>query len=83
MLASVERRIGSLVTILRRHAERHGCDVRYGCDQFLDRVVRGHAFHRTVAASRRNEVEIRIGGNGWKMLVANDFADADDGKLDG
>jgi hypothetical protein len=36
-----------------------------------------------VAAGRADQFKIRIACDGGKVLVANDFADADDGKLGG
>lgn len=83
MLAGIQRRICSLVTVLRRHAERYGLDILDGLQHGLDGAVRSDAIHGTVAAGRADQFKIRIACDGGKVLVANDFADADDGKLGG
>lgn len=83
MLAGIQRGISGRVTILRRHAQRHGLHIRHRFQKRFYGAVGRHAIHGAVAAGGGDQIEIRISGNGWKMLVANDFADADDGELCG
>ncbi len=83
MLAGIQCRIGCLITILRRHAQGDGVDIGYGLEHRLDGAVGCDAIHRAMAACGADQFKIRIACNRGKMLVANDFADADDGKLGG
>lgn len=82
VLAGDERLIGCLVAVLRRHAERNGIDRGLGVEHRLDRRIALDAFDCAVAACRGDEREIRVLGDGGKVLVADDLADADDGEND-
>ncbi|MNY44355.1 hypothetical protein D3C86_1793790 [compost metagenome] len=83
MLAGIQRRIGGLVTILRRHAQRYRIDSRHSLQHGLDGAIGSDAVHRAMTARGADQFKIRITCDGGKMLVTNDFADADDGKLGG
>jgi len=83
VLAGIQRRVSRLVTILRRHAQRHGIDIRHSLQHGLDCAIGRDAVHGAVTACGADQFKIRIACNGGKMLVANDFSDADDGKLGG
>lgn len=83
VLAGIQRRVSRLVTILGRHAKRYRVDSRHSLQHGLDGAIGSDAVHGAVAACCADQFKIRIACNGGKMLVANDFADADNGKLGG
>lgn len=83
MLAGIQRRVSCLVTILRRHAQRNRIDCRLRLQHGLDGAIGRNTVHGAVAAGGADQFEIRIACDGGEMLVANDFADADNGKLGG
>ena len=68
---------------LRRLAERHGVDLDTGRKHLLDIREICDAVDRCVATGGGGEEVVRVPGQGGKVLVADDLADADDAEPDG
>ena len=82
MFARRQRLLGGLVAVLRRHAERDGIDGRNGRQHLVDRLEIVDAVDDAVAAGGGDQLVIAVLGDGRKMLIAHDLADADDCEID-
>jgi len=74
--------VGQGMARLRRGAERDGVDRDIAGQQVRQGREVGRAVQLGIAADDGGQLETRIGGDGWKVLVAGDLAKTNESKAD-